>query len=59
MKVKSKRPAGRVSSSGSGFPRDVRGNDVSRISLIAVTGRIGGIEQLEEFDELKRCGGDL
>ena len=51
VKVKSKRPAGRVSKPGSGFPRDVRGMIVED-QLDRGAGRIGGIEQLEEFDEL-------
>ena len=36
---------------GSGFPRDVRGMIVED-QLDRGAGRIGGIEQLEEFDEL-------
>jgi hypothetical protein len=42
---------------GSGFPRDVRGMIVED-QLDRGAGRIGGIEQLEEFDELAPCGGD-
>ena len=51
VNVKSKRPAGRVSSRGSGFPRDVCGMIVED-QLDRSAGRIGGIEKLEEFDEL-------
>jgi hypothetical protein len=51
VKIKSKRPAGRVSSQVSGFPRDVRGMIVED-QLDRGAGRIGGIKQLEEFDEL-------
>ena len=50
VKVKSKRPGGRVSS-GSGFPGNVCGMVVED-QLDSGAGRIGGIEKLEEFDEL-------
>ena len=51
VNVKSKRPAGRVSSQALGFPRDVCGMIVED-QLDRGAGRIGGIEKLEEFDEL-------
>ena len=52
MKVKSKRPGGRVSSQARSFPRNVCGMIVGD-QLDRGAGRIGGIEKLEEFlDEL-------
>src|SRR4029077_7680757 len=51
VKEKSKRPGGRGSSQARGFPRNVCGMIVED-QLDRGAGRIGGIEKLEEFDEL-------
>ena len=51
VKVKSKRPGGRVSSQARVSPRNVCGMVVED-QLDRGAGRIGGIEKLEEFDEL-------
>ena len=51
VKVKSKRPAGRLSEPGSGFPRDVC-RMIVEDQLDRGASRIGSIEEPEEFDEL-------